>query len=306
MTIYLDAVWLLNLFIDFMLFKMTSIILKRPVHPLRLGLGTLVASSIVCLLFTPLSPFFYNPLGKFLFSLMIVFIVFGYRKFFLFVQSFLTFYFSAFMIGGGLFAAHYFFESSQSYAPQNLFSTLSYGDPISWTFVIIGFPILWYFSKKRLDHLVIRKWQSSEQVKTEIILFGKTITVTGLIDSGNKLYDPLTRTPVMFLSYSGAQGVLPKCLFEGWHHQYAALHPDINEELASRISMVPYRTVSGGQQLITTVRPDNVYIYHDGKTIQSPKAVIALTSDRLSSEGDFDCILHPDMMLKGKTIESAS
>ncbi|MBM7644273.1 stage II sporulation protein GA (sporulation sigma-E factor processing peptidase) [Scopulibacillus daqui] len=306
MTIYLDAVWLLNLMIDFMLFKMTSIILKRPVHPFRLAIGTLVASSIVCFLFTPLSPFFYNPLGKFLFSLLIVFIVFGYRKFFLFVQSFLTFYFSAFMIGGGLFAAHYFFESSQSYAPENLFSTLSYGDPISWIFVVVGFPILWYFSKKRLDHLVIRKWQGSQQVKTEIIIMGKTITVKGLIDSGNKLYDPLTRTPVMFLSYSGAQGVLPKCLFEGWQNQYSVAQSEITKDLASRITMIPYQTVSGGQQFITAVRPDNVYIHHEGKTIQSPKVVIALTNTRLSGEGDFHCILHPDMMLKGKTVESAS
>ncbi|TCP29099.1 sporulation factor SpoIIGA [Scopulibacillus darangshiensis] len=307
MTVYLDVIWLLNLFIDFMLLKLTSVILKRPVRPWRMLLGTLYASSIVLFLFTPLAPIFYHPIGKLVFSAVIIFITFGYRRLSLFAQSFLTFYFSAFMIGGGLFAVHYFFLSSESYASQKAFSTLSYGDPVSWLFVVFGFPVLWIFSKKRIDNLIIKKWRASEQAEVTIKVLGVTIKTTGMIDSGNKLYDPLSRTPVMFLSKEASHGLLPETLFNEGGDLYSMMTDEsLNKDWLSRLTMIPYRAVNGSNELVTAFRPDEVVISHGGTVLLSPKVAVALTEHRLSGEGDFHCILHPDMMLHGKTIETAS
>ncbi len=74
-----------------------------------------------------------------------------------------------------------------------------FGDPISWIFVLIGFPLLSYFSKARVDDLRMKNITFDQLVDVEIILNEQTLSMKGLIDSGNQLVDPLTKTPVMIV-----------------------------------------------------------------------------------------------------------
>lgn len=305
MTVYLDVIWFLNLFIDYMLLKLTAIVLKRQVKRWRMVLGTFVASLIVLLLFTPLSPIFYNPIGKFCYSLLIVWTVFGYRRFSLFIQSFLMFYFVAFVIGGALFAIHFYIQSSEVYDHFLSFSTLGFGDPITWVLVLVGFPLVWYFSKKRLEQVAIRKWKADGLMEVKISIFDVTIKATGLIDTGNQLSDPARQLPVIFVHGDLARDFVPKALLE--EDAVSALSKGaLTDQWLSRVSMVPYRGVNGKNQFILAFRPDEVIIDHPEGRLQCKKVLIALTNERLSEEDDFNCILHPDVIQLGSFASPAS
>lgn len=78
-------------------------------------------------------------------------------------------------------------------------SQTGFGDPISWMFVVIGFPAIWFFSKKRIEDIETKSIQYDELVMVQAEFSGQTIRAKGLVDSGNQLYDPLTKTPVMIL-----------------------------------------------------------------------------------------------------------
>ncbi|HET7580649.1 MAG TPA: sigma-E processing peptidase SpoIIGA, partial [Bacillales bacterium] len=110
MTLYLDVIWLLNFCIDLLLLQLTAFVLKRNVGKRRLITGALVASVFIFFLFTPFSGVMYNPLVKFAYSIVIVLVVFGYKRFSAFAQGLFMFYFVTFMIGGGMFALHYFMQ----------------------------------------------------------------------------------------------------------------------------------------------------------------------------------------------------
>ena len=71
--------------------------------------------------------------------------------------------------------------------------SISYGDPISWLFVIFGFPVIYYFSKKRIESVEVTKIHYDQIVKVKIQLAEEELELAGLIDSGNQLYDPLTK-----------------------------------------------------------------------------------------------------------------
>ncbi|RYL95412.1 sigma-E processing peptidase SpoIIGA [Sporolactobacillus sp. THM7-4] len=307
MVLYLDAIWLLNLLIDACLLQLTAVLLKRQIHPCRLWCGAFTASAIVLILFTPFAILVTHPIGKVLFSMVIIFIAFGYHRLSIFLQNLAAFYFSAFAIGGGLFALHYFFQTSSVYANKGFLTTLNYGDPISWIMVVLGFPVLWLFSKKRMDQAVIRKWQSSMGASVTIQVLDLNIEARGMIDSGNKLYDPLTRAPVMFLSREACGDSLPDVLFhsEGGMEQLLA-QEELSDEWKNRIVFIPYRAIDGSRRFTAAFRPDRVLIMHEGKIIECRKVCIALTENQLSPSGDFNSIIHPDMLLHGKVIESAS
>ncbi|TGB00207.1 sigma-E processing peptidase SpoIIGA [Sporolactobacillus shoreae] len=307
MVLYLDAVWLLNLLIDACLLKLTALMLKRRVYRMRLLFGALMASSVVLILFTPFAILVTHPLGKFLFSVLIIFITFGYGRLSVFLQNLAAFYFSAFAIGGGLFALHYFFQNGTVYADSRFFNTMNFGDPISWIFVVLGFPALWLFSKKRMEQTAVRKWADSTGAEITVMIFNQTIRSRALIDSGNKLYDPLTRLPVMFLSREACGDKVPAALIQmAEMNDPFQVSPDLPGEWESRITWVPYSSVDGTTRYIIAFRPDQVLITHEGRTVECRRTLIALTAQKLSASGDFSSILHPDMLLNGKTIEPAS
>lgn len=307
LVVYLDAIWLLNLLIDACLLKLTAFMLKRDIHWWRLWLGALFASMIVVLLFTPISFVLGGPAGKLVFSMIIILIAFGYHKASVFLQNLAAFYFSAFAIGGGLFALHYFMQNESFYANNHFLTTMNYGDPISWLFVVLGFPLLWYFSKRRINQTVIRKWNQSTLASVNITINDHVVQAKGMIDSGNKLCDPLTRQPVIFLSRDACADELPEVLFSQEQASEGTQWIEtLPEDWQLRLALIPYQAVDGKKQFIWAFRPDQLTLIHEGHVYQTNRVLIAPTSHQLSSTGDFNCILHPDLLLNGKSAKTAS
>lgn len=120
MKIYLDLVFIINFFFDFLLLYGTSKILKRLISLKRLLLGSIVgAFSIVFLLF-PLNSLELLILKVFL-STLIILITFGRKNFF---QNMLYFYLLSIILGGTL----YLFDITISYKNTSiLFITNGYG-----------------------------------------------------------------------------------------------------------------------------------------------------------------------------------
>lgn len=299
MKVYLDIVWIMNLFIDALLILLTSLVLKRPIKKRRLILSALFASLIVILLFTPLGIVAYNPLGKLGYSALIVLIAFGFRRLSLFLQALGMFYLVTFVMGGGLFALKFFLQSQSSYVQNLSLSTNGFGDPVSWALILIGFPLVWWFSKKRFDQVVLRKWKADERMTVKI-QFGETVIEgVGIVDTGNQLRHPLNQAPVMFISQAVCRNQLPDLLFSS-DPLKALSDPTLPESWAKRLTIIPYRNVSGGNQTVLGLKPDFVTLSSSSGELVCKKVIVALTDHNLSVEADFNCILHPDMMQLGQ------
>jgi stage II sporulation protein GA (sporulation sigma-E factor processing peptidase) len=295
-TIYLDVIWFLNFCTDFLLLSLTGLFLKRDLKKLRLFTGTLIASCYVIVIFSPMSYLFYHPLFKLIFSMLLMVIVFGYKKFSYFMQNLCMFYFVTFMIGGGMFAVHYFLQSDWEVIKSlTEAKSTGYGDPISWSFVLIGFPSLWYFSKHRVEHLEVRKIHYDQIADVTIQIEDFRFTIKGLIDSGNQLTDPITKIPVMILDINHCQ--LSEMLYKQLKDVMSSLELEENHSWQDRMRIIPYRGVGQVQEFLTAIKPDLVTIIQGETTYETKKCLIGLSEHSLSSENDFQCILHPKMLL---------
>ncbi|MFS0654197.1 sigma-E processing peptidase SpoIIGA [Bacillus sp. 179-C3.3 HS] len=309
MVIYLDVIWLLNFCFDLLLLLLTAFILKRQVKKRRYILGALIGSSIVLLLFTPFALFVSHPLGKLLFSVFIVLATFGFQRFRTFFQHLFTFYFVTFLMGGGMMGVHSFLQTN-TVIQDGLFLSQNdgFGDPISWLFVLTGFPAIWLFSKKRLGEVGIKKRQFDEQVMVDIHINGETIRLKGLVDSGNQLYDPITKTPVMIVQLEQLSSVCGEpflALMKQCHPVEVLQKLDEQFPLLDRLRLVPYRAVGHDHGFLLCLKPDAVVIYSKKQMIQPSKCFVGMSLSGLSADQEFQSIIHPDM-LDGKIIQDVS
>ncbi|MFZ3588008.1 sigma-E processing peptidase SpoIIGA [Bacillus sp. DJP31] len=305
MTVYLDAIWLLNFCIDASLLLLTAIILKRRIQKVRLLLSALIGSTIVLFMLTPYFSVVSHPFSKLLFSVVMVLVAFGFKRPRYFVQTLLTFYFATFILGGGMIGVHYFL-SSDIEVVNGVVATKStgFGSPISWTFVVIGFPVLWYFSKARLEDMELKHIQYEQFVEVSISIDDQTLNIKGLVDSGNQLYDPITKSPVMILDVSRAKGFLPPEIIEKTEGFDSFTDVSSHHPWESRLRIVPYRGVGQQHEFLVAIKPDLVSISQNDEVTHVKKVLIGLSKSTLSSDDEFDCIIHPKMLVQS-SIQSA-
>ncbi|WP_027408216.1 sigma-E processing peptidase SpoIIGA [Anoxybacteroides tepidamans] len=308
MTVYLDIVWLLNFCFDGLLLWLTAIMLKRSIVWWRIAVGAFIGSLLVLFMFTPFSPYVQKPIGKLFFSLLIVWASFGFKRFRYFFENLFTFYFATFMVGGGLIAVHYFLQNEVQITNGALTAySLGAGDPVSWFFVLIGFPLLWLFSRSRINGIREKKMRFDSIVDVVLTFDGHSLLLKGLIDSGNQLYDPITKTPVMIIDADEMKDILPSLLLENIKQQtdFQWLHNEQLGKWAQRLRLIPYRVIGKGQQFMLAVKPDRIVICYEAQRIEVSKGLVGLNEARLSTDGEYQCIVHPKMIQTGRRLTAS-
>lgn len=310
MAVYLDVIWALNLFFDSLLLYLTAIFLKRNIRLWRLLAGGFIGSLIILLSFTPLHAYSNHPLSKLLCSVLMVLMTFGYKRWRYFIKGLMTLYVSTFLIGGALIGAHYFIQFDSQLTTKVLLSSVKgFGDPISWLFVLLGFPIAWHFSRRNVESMEMAKIQYEQIVKVTLTINTETFVLKGLVDSGNQLYDPLSKLPVMFVSIKNRidetcdpikkMAIDPEPLLMG--------KEEIPSEWQNRMRIVPCRVVGQEHQLIVALKPDSILIEKDGDQYLCEKGLVSFTMQELSADDAFQCIVHPKMLTgpkqQGETVK---
>lgn len=301
MIIYIDMVLFLNFIVDMLMLILTAFILKRKWKWYRIFIGALLGSCMVLFALSPISDIMSQPIVKIIFSIGIVLCAFKFTNFKLFIRTLCIFYFSTFVVGGGIVGLHYFFQSNitQSNGMVSTFST-GFGDPISWGFVCMMLPIMIYFSKKQIEEIEIRKIHYNELVKVEIKLEDKIIMINGLIDSGNSLCEPITQIPVMILDSYSSIDLIPKWILEKSKLEHKISFHITEQKLAcfKRIRLIPYKVVGKNNQILIALKPDYVKIIQSNNEVIMAKALIGISPTKLSIENEFSCLLHPKMLQK--------
>jgi stage II sporulation protein GA (sporulation sigma-E factor processing peptidase) len=303
-TVYLDVIWALNLLFDSLLLYLTAIILKRQVFKWRILCGGFLGSVVILLSVTPFQSFSSHPLTKLVISVLMVLIAFGYKRFKYFVTGLMAFYFTTFLIGGALIGVHYFIHFDFQLSSSVLLASVKgFGDPISWLFVMLGFPIAWHFSKRNIDQIETNKIQFDHIVKVAIFLDELQLNFSGLVDSGNQLYDPISKAPVMLVSVKKLINELPPEIGQLAQNQEAILfgNEKIPNSLEGRMKIIPCKVFGKEHQLIIAIKPDQITIEQGENRFIDNKGLISFTMQELSSEDSFQCIVHPKMLSGPKT-----
>lgn len=302
LVVYIDLIFLANFVIDGILLALTAWMRKVKCKWWRLALSSLVGAMYVVMMFVPQLSFLFTFLIKFGLSLIMLWIAFGFVS----LQSYLhhlgAFYMVNFAAAGGIIGFHYLIQNSGDLFKGIWYTTsggLSFEIKVGFWFVCIVFlGVVLLFQAVQTTK---RMTEKREALLGEVAVWIGSVKITcvGLLDTGNQLSDPLTRTPVMVMEAALWECYLPP----GWSHRLLEGQPDqlimglAEEEFEwrDRLRLVPYRGVNRGAAFMLALKPDQVRIELGGMEYTTSRVLIGLDGGTLSGDRAYRAIIHPSL-----------
>ncbi len=186
MIIYIDLLIILNFIYDFLLLMTVSITLKRNISIKRIILGSIFGSLIIFILFLRLNKYILLII-KIITGIIILIITFSYKNIKYLIENIIYFYMCSIILSGFL----YFLKIE--------FNNMSY----LISLLIAPLILFLYIKEQNRYKKVINHYRNV------IINFknGKSITLTGFIDSGNHLKDPITNKYIIIINKRVLKGI---------------------------------------------------------------------------------------------------
>ena len=225
MKLYLDLVFLINIWLDFLILLTVSILLKRNIKLKRIILGSITGGLTIFILFLKLNNIALF-LFKFIVSFLIIITTFSYKNLKYTLSNLGYFYLVSIILGGGI----YLLSDTFAYSSKGL---LMYQDGVNFNYflLLILSPIIIFFYIKETKKL---KNNFSNYHKVDIIYKKKIYHLNGYLDTGNNLFDPYQKRGIILVN--------------------------INLEYNLKdIIYTPYETLNH-KGLIKCLKPDKIYV----------------------------------------------
>ena len=244
MKIYIDLFILFNIIMDAIIITSVSILLKRKTSHFRIIISSLVGGIFSLLLFTSLNKLFIEVVSV----LIMVLIAFRYVDIKYTIKNIFYMYIISVLLGGLL----YLFNIRVT---TNVLVTY-------FIIIIISVEVMILYIKE------MKKMKNIYNNYYNVDIFfkdGEKESLIGFVDTGNNLYDPYKRRPIILIS-----------------NKY---------EREDNIILVPYYT-AGGEGLLKCIRLDKIFI----EGIGYKNNVLVGFSDSPKLIDGVDVILHKDLM----------
>jgi stage II sporulation protein GA (sporulation sigma-E factor processing peptidase) len=302
-VVYADLIFLTNLLIDGAILVVTARILAVRAKMWRIAAAAALGAAYVVLMIVPSLSFLFTFLIKCLFSVIMAAIAFGYGGPRRFLRVLGMFYAVNCAVAGGIFALHFVLQSSGEVLNGIMVTRtggLAFQVQVPFLFIALVFVPLLLLAKSAFN-LVKRRGQITQSLaKVRIRIDDHESECTGLIDTGNQLYDPLTKTPVMVVEASHWEHIFP----EKWMRKIR--QSEVDQLVAAigtepfiwqdRLRLIPYRGVNRGTQFMLALKPDKVVIVHNETEIVNEKVLVGLDGGKLCADGTYQAIVHPMMI----------
>jgi stage II sporulation protein GA (sporulation sigma-E factor processing peptidase) len=296
---YLDLDILINGGMDAFILILTSRLIRLPVRPSRILAGVLLGEIPVVLACYSTPP--WTTLSKWMIPLLMVGVTFPVRRLKTFFKALVGFWLLSAGLGGFVYALWGWAQFDNGLG-GDLFLLAIHN---FWVLPLGA--LMWWF----LQHLW-QQWQERNSVLKQIIYdleidFGGeecgAVCIKALLDTGNHLRDPLTGLPVILLEEEAAAAALPadvrSFLNIPWQ-DYADPWPllwKVNPSLVKHLVFIPFQAIDR-QSWLLGIRPERVMCF-DKIESRKIQATVALVKQVLSSEGEYQALLHPEHVQKG-------
>ena len=198
-VVYIDALFLLNLIVNYLLLLAAAKLAGEPLRRLRLAAGAALGGLYAAAIFFPGMGFLTNPLCKLGAAVLMLLTGFGGSRRLLRVT--LVFFGLSCAFGGGIFAIGLLGGRGLTLRNGVLYSVMDLR--ILLLSAAVCYAVLTLVFRRTARH------GRREVLPAVLILEGRRVAVNALVDTGNTLTDPVTGRPVMVAEGSRLSPLLP-------------------------------------------------------------------------------------------------
>ncbi len=275
--VYADLIILINLVVNGLVLLATSKLTGTAPRPARIILAAALGSVYALLVVVTLSRGLASAPVKFLVSVVMVLVAFGWSGARTFLGQMAALYLTSLLLAGALLLL----GGVQS--PVGL-TVLAPVGLAKWAVTFLASAGLLYLFFK----LVGRGFITGVMILPLSLTFGeRTVTLRGLVDTGNDLRDPFSGRPVLVVEYEALKHVLPPDAGETVCKVDASgLPPD----WASRFRVIPYRSVGVERGTLVGFRSDRLCIGgREDERLGS--TVVAVYPGRFAEDGKYQALI---------------
>ena len=273
---YLDYYIFENLLINYIIISCTTSITKVYSKKYRQILGAVIGTIYsVMYIYKELEIFFTLP-SKFVFIVLIVLISFNVTDKREFVKILFSFYLVNIFISGSAYFVIYFTGI----------------DHITISLIIICAYISCKLLKKIINDFRILKHIENLTKEISISILDQNIKCTALLDSGNLLQDPISKSDVVIIKASLLENFLPKDYdFEKMDiSDIQKITDNLSPKVSCRVRLIPYRHVGDNNAgMILGIKAD--YLNVDDKKISDIILGVSNFNDK-----EYSAILNPRIL----------
>lgn len=135
----------------------------------------------------------------------------------------------------------------------------------------------------------------------ELILKDRRVITKGLMDTGNCLYDPLNKSPVMVIENTLIENLLNDKIKQEMNEAKKYMNGELDEMPwdydinGFSFGIIPYRSV-GKTGMLLTFKLDKVMIFTGKESICNERVTVAICDNRLTGNDDYHVILHKELL----------
>lgn len=289
--IYVDVVFLMNFILDFIVVRLTGSITKRKSTLFRCVLAAILSSFALCVLYVydaeRLLKYYSGMM--FIMNTATVFIVFYNRKTKIYeVFSLLMIYYTiSFVLGG--FINLICRNSSFGY----------YLFTVRWWKVCLAGCISLVAVRPLIMYIEKCKAGKSMHYEVEILIGDRGVGATALLDTGNRLWEPVSGKPVHVAELSLVAELLKEDFVAAVRQYYENGMADSRLYNAQEIRMVPFRAVGTPEgRLLVAVRADALKVKNKAAEYEEKNVYIGLYTGCLSGDGSYRMLLHSKELMR--------
>jgi len=299
-VVYIDEVLLGNFIVNFAILWITAKLANLKAAFWRLSAGAGLGALYSLVLFFPVPGYIFSIYAKIIFSIVMVAVAFAplnARKFFIVLG---WFYVISFAFGGLVFGVTYFLHS------QNLGANISSFWAVTGKYfrhgILLALVIMWAVGKWGPVLWRKRITASIFHVPLTVRIGEKAQRLEALLDTGNRLTDPLTDYPVIVVEYEALKNLLPVEAAKVFGQTFNSgdfsgiLNQFSTSDWAVRFRIIPFCSVGKANGILPGFRPDEVEIDYDGSRVVIKKVIIGIYHQKLCLESNYQALLHPQLL----------
>lgn len=290
--VYADVLFAVNWVVNYLLLLATGKLTGRDTKALRL-LGASLAGSIyaVAALYAPLSVAFSLP-ARLLVGLLMVAFSYPSQKGLAYVAVAAGFFLCSGLTAG---TAYGLLHSRAAMALRS--SLLDQRDPVvHWWIVAASLALLSCFPLvARMGGY--RPGGALPLLTIELMIQGRSVGLTALVDTGNNLRDPVSGLPVVVVDWDSLRKVMPTETAPFFQSTWDSVPAGLAETaVGRRLRLIPFESLSGKRGVLPGFRPDQIVLLQKNGIRVRRNAIVGVSGDRLSPNGLYQALVHPDLV----------